>query len=366
MATTLDLLSQVSMTAALNNVKSPNAFLQRLLWGNHEVLGTETIELSTLEGGREMAPFIQKNGEAVHIGGVSETFATVTAPNIRMKRTLDAATKAFKRGPTGRIFVGGREVRSALQAAVARDIAYMDTLITNNIEWQASQAMTGVIAYTDVDEKASFKVTYPKPAANEATTGLTASPATDGAAWDSDNQARVFIELDFLDAKEVMSEGDAGVVPTDCIMSRNPAMAFMKSAAVQKLISTDNVQAGGITFLEQFSADGVIFLGTFSGVRCWMYIREIATPAGGAATKLIREDYVEFVSTQATDSNVLYFAAIPEVDDNDNITVFEGEKFSKGWVRKDPPSITGLVASRPLAVPRRPSAFYSLKCTNVT
>lgn len=340
------------MTAVIDNYEPTNTFLTKLLYPRSEVLSTESAELSTLEKGRQMAPFVLKNGEAVHVDGGTDTFAIVETPYIRIKRTMDAASMAFRRAPGGGVFVTGRQAQQSVQQAVARDMKLMADYIANTKEWLVSQALIGTITYTDLTDQDKFTVTYPRPAANS--DALASTAQWDHLSYDGD------LEADFFDAKHVLNASPSGATPTDCIMDAVTAKWFLKRAKATKLLETNMLLAGSITFMEQFSKDAVIYMGNFSGVRCWAYSRTI-TDMAGAIVPMIRAKFVEFIDANSIDTNVMYYGAIPEVDDNGNIVVLTQESFAKGWITKDPASVTGLVATRPLPVPRQPSNTYSLQ-----
>lgn len=339
-----DVLTWQSLTAMINEIKSPGSFLKNLLFSqNVETKSTETIELSYLSGDREIAPFVRKNGEAIMVAGYSETYATVEAPNIRIKRPLTPHPTLFDRKPGTVIFPSTGEQVSAVQAHIARDAQKLGDLITNAEEWMSAMAIRGAIAY-EVEDEEVFTITYPKPAGHT----LTASPL-----WTTTS----YPESDFQTVSELISES-VGLVPTDAIMGRNAAAAFIKNARVLNLLDNRRVDFGFMELQNQFRDDGAIFMGFFGGMRCWRYGRAINV--NGVATRLIRDDYVEFVTATPAAQNVAYYGAIPDWDAFEE-GAFQGQRFSKSWMQKDPSVRQLLAHSRPLFVPRRPGSMVSLK-----
>lgn len=344
---TITELKWASMTAAVNEMKSPNQFLKKLLYGRHETKSTEDIEISVLNKGREIAPFVRKNGEAILVEGHTETFQTVTAPNIRIKKPFTPSELLYNRRPGTVIFVPAGQQVSALQAHIARDLQVMADLITNSEEYLCSQSLTGVIAYS-VSPQANFTITYPKPGGHN----LTLSTF-----WDDADPTLPEPEIDFLTAKRLLS-GEHGLSLTHAIMGQEASVAFLRVAKRQGLLDLRNVSAGQVTFNEQFSDDGAIFLGMFGGVACWEYSRSVSV--NGTPTALIRAKYVEFVAASSAAEWVLYYGAIPDMKALQG-RKFQGERFAKSWEIEDPSSRIALVHSRPLPVPRRPGAVVSIK-----
>jgi len=339
-----DVLTWQSLTAMINEIKSPGTFLKSLLFSsNVETKPTETIELSYLSGDREVAPFVRKNGEAIMIAGYSETYATVEAPNIRLKRPLTPHPTLFDRKPGTVIFPSSGEQISAVQAHIARDSQKIADHIANAEEWMAAMAIRGTIAY-EVEDGEVFTITFPKPAGHT----VTVSPL-----WTTTSNP----EADFQTASELISDS-VGLVPTDAIMGRNAAAAFVKNARVMNLLDNRRIDFGFLELQNQFRDDGALYLGMFNGIRCWRYGRALSV--NGVSTRLIRDDYVEFVCATPSAQNVAYYGAIPDWDAFEEGN-FQGQRFSKSWKQKDPSVMQLLGHSRPLFVPRRPGSLVSMK-----
>lgn len=349
---TIDQLKWASLTAAINEIKSPNQFLKRFLWSRHRPVNTEDIELSILDKGREIAPFVRKNGEGIMVAGHSETFQTVTAPNIRIKRPFTPSELLYNRRPGTVVFPTRGQQQSAIDAHIARDLQIMSDYITNAEEWLCAQALTGTIAYEIADEEV-FTITFPRPAATQITLSTF---------WDDATPSNTRPLQDIHSAKRVLAD-EAGLGITDAICGTEAVDALMELVETGniKMLGTDgaSVRAGDFTFAEQFTDDGVIFLGTIAGVRFWEYSRQ-ATHPDGTTADMIRPKYVEFVSRSPASERVLYYGAIPDMKTLRGQR-FVGERFSKSWEEEDPSAQMSLAHSRPLPVPRRAGAWVSMK-----
>jgi len=340
------------LTASINEMKSPNKFLKTLLYSNHVTLPVEDIELSVLNKSRETAPFVRKNGEAIMVAGHDETFQTVTAPNIRIKRPFTPSELLYNRRPGTTIFINGGGQRAAIQQHINRDLQVMADLITNAEEWLCAQALQAVIEYSVADQEV-FTITFPRPAGNNIT-------LTGADLWTAPTTATPLQDIHTV--KRVMSD-EVGLQPTDALCGLGAANALLAMAEGGNLpaFKTDSgISAGTVSFVEQFNEDGAMFLGTMGGVRFWEYSRTVLH--NGVATPMIRDEYVEFVSVSPASQRVLYYAAIPDMRAI-NGNLFQGERFSKSWDVEDPSAMMVLSAARPLPVPRRPGATVSLKVT---
>jgi hypothetical protein len=168
MAQLPEILEWYSLTPMVNEMKSPRTFLRDGFFGDVETQTTENIVFSVLEGGRETAPFVKRDGEAIMAGGYDEKEYTIGAPNIRIKRPLEASDLIFRRHAGDVIFADGGTVEAAAEREIARQLQRLNELIDNAEEYLCALAIRGTISYTAADE-ANFTITYPKPTANTVT-----------------------------------------------------------------------------------------------------------------------------------------------------------------------------------------------------
>jgi hypothetical protein len=341
----LELLHWATLTSTIQNIKTPNNFLRRLLFSNDEPVSTETIEIGMWEGEREIAPFVEVNGEALSVSGYNEVFQTVKAPNIRIKRPMKASEAMFKRRPGTTVFTTRETQVSEIERLVALDQRRLRELTENTIEYMIALAMQGAISY-QVPGEANFKITYPRKSTHD----LTVTGAWSG----TPNIGR-----DFTNAARLINE-DAGLGMTHAIMSKEAAENFIDDSDVQARLDNRNYDVGGLTIRSQFEDSGARYIGRFQQIDCWEYPRSVLV--NGSSVDLIREGYVEFVAATPAAENVVYYGAIPDIDAMENGT-FQGTYFSKSWKTEDPSVRWLLAQSRPLPVPRRFDSMVSLDTT---
>lgn len=345
--TTIQELTWQTLTGTINEIKPNAALLQNLMFGRERTLSTETIEIGYLTGGRETAPFVRVNGEAIPVQGHGEKFALVKAPNIRIKTNLEPYEIMTRRRPGTVIFPTTGSQISAMQQYIALRQQRMLDMIVNTKEHLCSQAIQGQISY-QVEDGENFQITYPKAASHT----ITASPY-----WDDNGSPPGNPETDFRTVKRLMAE-DVGLTPTIALFGQEASDAFMANDIVRTLLDTRNYAAGALTIESQYTDAGAIYLGRFAGIPCWEYSRQV--DVDGTATDMIRSEYVEFLNTSPAAENVMYYGAIPDMKALQGRR-FIGKLFSKSWEEEDPSVRILLAHTRPLPVPRKPNSIVSVK-----
>lgn len=350
----IDELKQVYLTALVENIKTPNQFLKKLLYSREDPLTTEEIRIETRTRGRYIAPFVRKDGEGIMVPGATTGGYSVQGPNIRIKRPLSVSGALFnRRVGSGLIFSpAAAQQKANVGAILAEDMAIMEDMIVNAEEWLCAQTLRGVVSYAVPDEEV-FTITFPRDSSSNITPAVflnDASPAVAAAAF----------LLSLQTIKEVASN-DGSPAITDAIMGAGAADKLMSLVAggYITLPNDRNISLGSMTFVSQFSDDGVLFLGELGGIRFWRYART-AMFLDGSAQEMIRSSWIEYVSVSPAADRVMYYAAINDLDAIEE-NKFVGKRFAKSWRQPDPSAQMSLVHSRPMPVPRRPNANISYR-----
>ena len=342
-------------TAFANRIKSPSSFLTDLVFrGREENLPTEAAELSYREGERLLAPMVEVNAEAIPVGSRSTTFATISTPNIRIKRPMEAYQAFLRRQPGSGMFItNGAPVAAARQAAIAEDAIFMADMVENRLEWMVAQMLTDMTSgfmslQYQIEDRANWKISIPRSTDMTATLGSNTN-------W---NGSAPNIRKNFHSIKRLFSRHINGTAGT-CVMGSDAADYFMDNEGVQKLLDTKNISAGALNLMAQFGENGAIYLGKVYGIECWEYSREYISDAG-VVTPFIPTDKAVFLANQSafTDSKVLY-GAIPDHDAFEQ-GLFVAKRFSKSWKEPDPSVWIQLMQTRPLPNIRQPNAVAVL------
>lgn len=347
--TVIQELEWTSLTPLVNEVKPVQSFLKQLLFRDHQTQTTDLLEIGTLVGDRSMAPFVHKDGEGIMVEGLTQTAISLRPPQIRIKKPFTPTPLLFERsyGDVIHLQPGDSQV-SAVQRHIARDSQRMVDLVANSEEYLSSMALTGTVAYTNEQDGASFSVAFAKSSEN--TVVLTGTDV-----W---TNAASVPKIDILRAKRRLADA-VGLQPTDAIMGLAAAEAFLDNADVIASLDTRRLVSGTVDITGDFSDQGVIFLGTYGGVRWWEYSRQINVPGLGL-TSLVDTNTVHFVTSSPAAEQVLYYGAIRDMRAFQG-NVLESERFSKAWEEEDPSVLMQLIESHPLPTLRRPDSIYSLQ-----
>lgn len=351
MAETRDVLSWASMTAMVNEVKTPNRFLRDLLFNDNDPRPTETLEIGILVGDRLVAPFVRRGAEAIEITPFQEKIYNVTAPNIRIKRHLEASELLFVRRVGHVIHAEEGDVLDAAQEHVARNSLRLAQVVDEAEEYLCAQAIRGAISYS-VDGEEIFSITFPRSSSH----AITLTNFWDGMAAN--------VELDFRTAMQLVAD-DVGLSVTDVILGSEATNAFLADDGVKALLDNRRVEIGGLDLNQRVQQSGAIYLGVYRGLRVWSYTRATQVPSAAglkstASFDLVRPKYAEFVVADPAAENVMYYGAIPDMKALQG-RLFRGRRFSKSWEQEDPSVMWQLLHSRPLPVMRRPDSTVSMK-----
>lgn len=357
MATIPNELKMETMTEVVNNIQTPGTFLTRLLYPRsaERTLGTETVRLDRVFRGRQAAPFVLKHGEAVAVPGREATGTSYETPNIRIKRPLTPSEQTmYFRRPGEQVFVGpGSDVVGQhIRQQIADDLADMVAMVDETKEWMVSRTLQGAISYEVADQEV-FTLDFGRDGNNNIT--LTKM-------WDLDYPDDPTPLQDIYQAKKIISDHGLAA-PTDVILGSEAASAFLhllERLKIPALGTQSGVQAGSATMIEDFQANGAVFLGVVGGLRFWSYPRTTRFADTSASIPLIRPKYAEFVSVSPLADRAMYYGAIPDMTAIRN-SRYRNRVFSKSWEIPDPSGYVALVHSRPLPVPRQVNGSVSMK-----
>ena len=347
-------LGWMSMTATVNEVRSPLSFLRNKFFGTEMTSPTKEVEVGTIRRGRKMAPLVRRGGAGVMVSGGSEEFRKVLPAHIRIKRPMTPSELINNRrvGTPIHITRGG-QMEAAIRQYVARELGYMMDDIANTEEYLCALAIRGSIDYED-EQHVSMTVDFGRSASHDITLSGT-DLWTDAASSPSDT---------FLTVSELVND-DSECIVTDCILGSTARDAFLANDEVRAkfLWRPEAVKQGVVDFMQQFQADGALFLGMYDrSIRVWSYARQLTLPEsmGGTAVDLIRPKYAEFLCGSANAQSKMLYGAIEDFDASPTGFV-ESKRFAKSWISKDPSARMELVESNPLPVLFRPDTTCSVQ-----
>lgn len=346
------------LTRVVNRTERPRRALTSLLFpdSTHELLTTETVQVDELTGTDEMAPFIEKDGEAIAVGADSGSSYTLDTPMISVKRALTASKMLFERqaGQTQIFTSEGQDVAGeAIIRQIAKDVAKMERTVNKREEWMIAQLLVGVISYS-VEGGASFTITTAKPSGNQF--------VAPGGVWTGATPTPLH---DIKVVQRVLNDNEVGQA-TDAIgdVTAADALDALLESDTLKLDNTRNVEVGEATLIAMYEANGMRYIGRIGGVRFWEYNAKFPADGTGTLTSFIRAGYFEFFSTaqEAVDDRTLFYGMIPDFDAiNEGMAVTR--RYAKSELKKEPSVYISYLKTRPLPWFYRPDANVSMKVT---
>jgi hypothetical protein len=339
-----EVLEWYSLTEMVNEFDSPASVLVNGVFSNVRTLTTENIVYRRIDRGRHVAPFVEPCAEAIMSGGYSESEITFSAPNIRIKRPLDACDLLFRRHAGDVVFADGSTQSEAAAREIALQLQTLNDEVANAEEWLAAQALRGVISYVTPDE-AAYTINYNKPAANDWTVG------TD---WGTVGATPL---ADVKTSQRLMHTA-VNLNPMTAYVGADACDAMLAESEIRELLDIRNMRAGLLDLTRGIQENGAMPLGSLFGIDFWVYDRQVSV--GGTLEDLIRPTYIELVNTSSQAMNTLYYAGIADLDANDQGTIAT-RRFSKSWRQPDPSTQQVLVHSRPLPIMKRPGSVVSME-----
>lgn len=343
----------------VNRTERPRRFLTQMVFpmATHRTLDTEHVQVDELTGEDSMAPFIEKDGEAVAVEQDNGQSYLLKCPMISVKRALTASDLLFQRkagDPIAFTNNAGRDyaAENAVQQ-IADDLAKLERVVNKREEWMIAQALTGTISYS-VEGGAAFKIDLNKPAGNDfvAPNGIwtTGSPKVRG---------------DIKCVKRLCNTNEVGMV-TDAIGDTTAADALdalieSKAATLDDSGSTFNPDVDLIATYEQ---SGARYIGTIGGIRFWEYNATYKADDTGTVTSFIRPGYFEFVplTSEGQANRRMFYGRIPDLEAIRTGTSVT-ERFSRVIEKEEPSVMINILKSRPLPWFYRADELVSMKVT---
>lgn len=360
--------AKVVMDEALKLRKSPNRFLQNLLFPasvRKAPLPVDTVQWDEITYNRIMAPFTNPYGNAYQITSQQGESRLIKTPDIFLKNPLTTAEDYFNRAlGDPNVFLGrgsANPMARAIEDALYDGFVTMVDMAVNTKEWMAAMVLQGKMSYTNTITGVSFTLDLNKPAANEPEAAV---------GWDDPDDTKPQVLLDIMGMNTLMAEDEVPFVATDILLGTNAYNSLLRlinTKRIPNLETISNITVGSLTLINEFSEMGATYLGTLCGKRLWYYCRKDQSVGG---TELIRPDYLEFVSTDAQASGrQMEFGChkgdIIAVRNNEDICEERTWIVEQRRETSDRPSIIGYYETRPLLYTKCPQYLYSMKVTNL-
>ena len=346
------------LTEVINDRLRPRKPLSTVLGSGvtEKNLLTEGIQLETLVGDYNMAPFVNKDGVPSSITRKNFDAFTLETPCIKISAPLTDSDLLRQRSAGSLNFAadGVDVMQQAALKQIAEDMDEMLEMVALREEWMWSQLLTGSIAYEDADTNTKFSVDLKKPAGNT----FTVSPL-----WSvMDNTPTVY--EDIADAKGIVQNTYQGPAPTIALCGTDVAVALrrrMELGLITAIKLDSGISAGYADLSLQYNELGMSFLGRFGDIDFWQVSGSL-TDDRGVTTPLIRADYIEFVpnSLVGKADRKKYYGRKRGITGTINGTAV-GKMSARSYIDETKDVYMQEVQTRPLFWWRHPQWYVSMK-----
>jgi len=316
-------------------------------------LVTEGVQVETLTGAYEMAPFVSKNGKASPITRGNFEAYTIETPCIKIQAPLSDSDQLLQRKAGTLNFAADTDIMrvNALETLI-EDADTMNEMIALREEWLWSQWLTGTIAYENADSNTKWSIDTKKPGANT----FTANPL-----WSDQN---ALIIADMKTVAGIIQNDHQGPAPKIGLCGKNAAATLnmrIEKGWVTAIKTDSGVLAGNAQLVAEYDELGMSYIGLIGGVSFWE-VSGTLTDDAGVTTPIIREDYIEFFSngpTAKADRTKFYGRkrGITAMFEETAI----GEKSARAWIDEDADAYIQEVQTRPFFWAKHPQWYVSLK-----
>lgn len=344
------------LTEAVNSVKKPTTFWKELLFSDERTIPAEVIEWEEILGDRLVAPFVERDAEALKVDGYTHKPRAVSGVNIRLKRPMMASHLMFKQAfQTGNPseYITSPLGQANRAAALREDMSIFDDLITNAEEWLCASAVKRSISYS-VPGEAVFTCTYPRDSGFDVLIPV-------GEYWSVGAAAPV--AQHFKEAKRKMAR-DEGLQVTHCIVPPDVGDALSAwFASNQAHAHYSRIAQGTLQdYVTDFTQYGAHYIGRIHGIEVWEYSMQtqVKTSSGYVSVDLVEPKKAQFVSATPKAGNFMAYLPIPDMTALAQNLAY-GKRFMKSKEEFDPSVYTGLVHTRPFPIVKRPNSIYTAK-----
>ncbi|HEY1035552.1 MAG TPA: major capsid protein [Pseudoxanthomonas sp.] len=334
----MDIYGTTTLNRTVLDLKRSPAFLLGLFFGSIETSDTEDIKFDVETGKPRISPFVSPLVEGKVVESLGYTTNSFSPAYVKDKRVHDP-NKAFKRA-MGETIGGSQAPINRLQAALVRDIADQQAMLTRRKELMAAEVLrTGAITISG--EK------YPTVSVNFGRDAALTVALTSGSKWGDSGVS----PIKDLETWSLLVFDKSGAAPTDCVMDVAAWQKVRDDATFDKLVDKRRLSdVEQIRYTAMIAAGGV-YQGRIGDLKIWLFNGQYIDDAG-SSQKFLPTGTV--ILGSAAIEGVQHHGAIKDIDAG----LQPLESFTKSWTQQDPSVRFLLMQSAPLVVPYRPNASF--------
>lgn len=332
------------MLQAIEMMMPVRTFLKDTFFPNVNTFPTENVDIDYYKGRRKMAPFVspRASGKVMDREGfVTKTFK----PAMIKPQTITTGDDINKRSMGENIY-STRSPEERAAELLAKDLTYLDEVITRREEWMAAQILfTGKVDIVGEGIEATLDFDFTNKETLSGTNLWSSSesdPIADLKKW----------RLNVIKK--------SGVNPDRVIMASDVVDAFVNHEKVKSALDNRRIILGQIN--PQILPNGVTYIGSISilGLDIYSYDEWYYDEEAKEEKPMVPAGTIMLGSTNAR-SSMLYGAVTLTDQSTNRFVTYEGSRIPDSWIKKDPPARILQLNSRPLPIPHEVDSWYVAK-----
>ncbi len=360
------LLEPALLQASIKEIKPDYSILYDLVFGgeeraeeaDHDILMYKVETVDHLQ-----SHFIPPNTAAFPVGEGRGKRVTARIPHQALKTSINPSDihRANQLFPYDQFDATNASLVAQMRSSrlgkrITEIITQQQARFRTMDHWMASQAMTGSVSYS-VKGEDSFVADYGRPAGHhEIITG-----AADK--W-SDLTSSILDPV--LRAQKAIA-AETNTQASVAIMHPNVVPNFLRNNETAAMLDNSGIMIGGMDLTTGYANAGTLrYYGSMYGLTWWSLNQSLTI--NGSSVSMIRDGYVEILSTDASLGNRFVYAPIVDFDgmsgdvgSSAEVLRSEPRQFVKAWGDSDPS--TRWISSKVSKFPRinYPGFSYSTK-----
>lgn len=341
MSVELDIFEPRTMLEGVMTMKPAQRWFLDTFFSDVRTFDTPTVDIDIYKDKRRMAPFQNPHLEGKVVDDIGFKTRTYKPAYMKPKKRTTAHqilhTRSF-----GSSLLAAEDPRTKAAAKLGQDFAELDNMIARREEWMALQALQNGEIHIDGDGDDRVVEFDFDPDHIEVLTNLDAWNAT-GTGYRSD-------PINDLMTWRLRVLQDSGMAPTDVVLGRNAASAFLNHPLVKDWFNRWNFIPGQINIVASGNTIEYGFIPAL-GMRLYTVSEWFIDPTDGLEYEMLDANKVLLLNRAAKTTRL--YGAIYDLDGLVGVP-----RFPKSWTDNDPSVRWAQLHSAPLPVINQPDAFF--------
>jgi hypothetical protein len=325
------------MLATLEQMTPPRTFLLDTFFSSVETHNTQYVDIDVVRGNRKLASFVKPISQGEIVERLGYSTKSIKAPYIKEKVSINT-DNILSRLAGNTIYMGNSSPAQRAAQELAKDLIYLQELITRREEWMASSLLqAGKITLTQQYE--GIEIDFSMDGDHIASADTMWSESTSTPIQDLREWCQMIAQ-------------DSGLVPDTCILGSDALNALWDNAQIRAVFNMLKVDLGQIS--PKDLPNGSSFIGTLriGGATLDCYSYDEWYDLSGTLYPMVPTKKLFLGSTKARTAR--RYGAIQDLDFDGLVSA---RYFPKTWTEKDPSVMWLMLQSAPVVCMHQVDAF---------